>query len=39
METLLVSEYLEAAVTVIVEKLRREGSLSRTFNLRRIDED
>jgi hypothetical protein len=36
METLSVSECLEADLKVIVEKLRGEGSLHRTFNLVRV---
>lgn len=38
METMSVSEYEEADLKV-VEKLRREGSLSRTFNLVRVVSD
>jgi hypothetical protein len=36
METLLVSECVDADLKVIVEQLRGEGSLSKTFNLVRV---
>jgi hypothetical protein len=39
METLRISEYVKVDLKVVVEKLRREGSLSRTFNLVRVVSD